>query len=534
MSIATKIIEMLKKGFSQKKISDELDIPRSRVQKVSDEELGVSPESLKSLTTENIVAIQKASASGSTNSSLASEYNVSPKIIARALLVKLTEEANNVTVISPVETLGEDGQYDTDMPLAEGGFALIKNATNGLTCYVGPWLEGHKSFLCICKNDAGLLCASLQQPSNLSPEDGEGGGLDTETLGAISELTELLTQQEAEVTCGFKVVVKGEGEYAVRGQINSKRQIGYHDPLVNKTVRVSINQVLFNYTPPVDGKDEDVEEEPEIECTKKRLSGKDLDLFLSKHQIMVLPDQVVIAKDGRPLTITTSHGSYQAIVDAISEGDIDRAYLLMEPRKAIEHYSCGYVTIEKNRIKWDGNDITSTSVAKRALSLASKGDEKNMLRLAMFMNKLYQNPSASLVQSGKIFEFMSYSDIEIDDEGDIILYKSVRGNYLDKHSGTISNKPGTIVRMTRSFVNDDNKSLCSYGLHVCSLAYLRKCFGSTGQRVVRCKLNPKDIVSVTNDYGSSKIRCCEYLVMDDYTAEYNRQYKSIDMVGVYK
>uniref|UniRef100_A0AAU8L055 DNA-binding protein n=1 Tax=Serratia phage Kevin TaxID=3161161 RepID=A0AAU8L055_9CAUD len=538
------ILKLLKDNVSQSAIAKQLGVPRSTVQRVSDNVLGVDPASLKSLTNDQITQIHKLSADGLSKQAIGDRFNVSAKIVARALMVKITEHANQVTVISLNENLADDGAFDESYEVAPGGLAKVVGRRLPISkddiVYVAAWLEDLGRYLVFGNKNSvkQQYKAALVSKDDLEPVVSDSGGhssnvgcFNVSTCDALSHMANSLTETGLGEIPGYEFLVQYEGsDYPLRGKLNAKSQVGFFDALINRTVRAafsSLESIQYKVKDVVEG-------EQNVVTTKETLDNKDLDVFLSKHQILILPQQIVIVKDGNPLTIDTSHPSYDAIAKAIQAQDIDAAYALMEPRKAIEKFSDGHVKLEGRKVFWDGNDITKHSIASRLLKLAIAGDAEKVERMAKFMDKVYQNPSAALVQSGRIFEFMAYSDIEIDSDGDIMVYKSVRGNYMDKHSGTISNKPGTLVRMNRSFVNDNNSSLCSYGLHVCSLAYLRQCFGNLGQRVVRCKLNPKDIVSITNDYGSSKIRCCEYLVLDDYTTEYNRQYKSIDMEGFYK
>ncbi|WPJ72099.1 hypothetical protein DEEACLCL_00082 [Salmonella phage CRW-SP2] len=531
-STEKQIVKLLKDGLSQSAVANTLGVPRSLVQRVQDKEIGVDASSLKSLTTDQIVEIQKLSSGGAANSHLAEKFNVSSKTIARALMVKITEKPNNVVVISPVTGVNESEDGTPDLELQDG---MTATDITGREWYVGKFLEQHDLYLAFTSTELAdktkAVEGSFFKKDDLTPLlNSVKFKTNDEVVQYMAELSAALTDKTYKLSAGLSIFVYIDDEkYPLKSVLDSRRRIGYFDAILNRTLRTNISSVLFAFQE-VEAKDGEVL----TESTKEELSGKSLDVFLNQHQILILPDSVVIAIDGKPRTIDTGHPSYKAIVQAIHDQDIQRAYDLMAPREALKKYSEGRVEIRDREVYWDGNKVTSSTIAKRLVALMLKGDKENLQRLSLFMDKMYQNPSASLVQSGRIYDFMAYSDIEIDSDGDIILYKSVRGNYMDKHSGTINNTPGTIVRMTRSFVNDNNKDLCSYGLHVCSLAYLKQCFGNLGQRVVRCKLNPKDIVSITDDYRSSKIRCCEYLVIDDYTSEYNRQRKSIDVEGLYR
>lgn len=525
------ILKKLKEGLSQSQIAKDVGVPRSLVQRVSDKELGVDPASLKSLTTEQIIEIQAEV--GMTNAALAAKYGVSAKIIARALLVRISSHANNVTVIAPVEGLSESGEFDTTTDIHPGGVASLVVSVGqleiGTVVYIGPFLEDRKAYLVGAPCGDNVVRLALVSRSQLEEEE---TGLTPQVISTIAEVMDrVLTSGEYRAN-DLEIMVKAsnyERPYPLKGKLNSKNQVGYLDPVLNLSLRVALNRVEFvcrAYEKPQDEVDE--------KSTSADLKGTDLDALGKTHQIVILDNQVTISIKGKPLTITSEHKAYPAIVKAIKAGDIEKAYALMEPRKAVEKFSQGRLLLQGKKVTWDNHDISNLSMARRFVDVAAKGETEMFERFGKFLDKVFQNPSSQLVMSNRIFEFMRYADIEVDEDGDIIVYKVVKSNYMDKHSGTISNKPGTLVRMARSFVNDDMSDLCSYGLHVCALVYIRQLFGRSGDRVVRCKLNPKDIVSITNDYNSSKIRCCEYLVLDDYTEQYNRRYKSIDMTGFYK
>jgi hypothetical protein len=70
----------------------------------------------------------------------------------------------------------------------------------------------------------------------------------------------------------------------------------------------------------------------------------------------------------------------------------------------------------------------------------------------------------------------------------------------------------TVVEMPRNFVNDDQNNTCSDGLHFCSQEYLGH-FG--GERVMILKVNPRDVVSIPNDYNYSKGRASRYEIVGE-------------------
>ncbi|CAL9996078.1 RIIB lysis inhibitor [Vibrio phage K469] len=250
-------------------------------------------------------------------------------------------------------------------------------------------------------------------------------------------------------------------------------------------------------------------------------------------QCMVLPDQIMVVVDGEPKSLPKDHANFAALAKAIKDQEWETVYRLIDIQKAINQYSNGLLVIDKGRIVFDGEAITHDGFCQRMMQMLQTGEEANIDRLAAFLDKVMDNPSNNIVN--RIFDFMKFADVEIADDGDIIAYKGVRGDYRDGHSGKISNAPGNVVTMRRNRVNEKQEQTCSYGLHVCSLSYLPQmsCFGGSSNKIVRVKLSPTDIVSIPTDYKDAKIRCCRYEVVEDVTSDYRSGKLKIDMEGMF-
>ena len=130
--------------------------------------------------------------------------------------------------------------------------------------------------------------------------------------------------------------------------------------------------------------------------------------------------------------------------------------------------------------------------------------------LVNFMDNLMQNPSHRSVN--ELYGFLEKNNLPITPDGHFLAYKRVRDNYFDVHSGTMDNSVGKIVEMPRNEVDDNANNTCSSGLHFCSQEYLTS-FG--GDRTVIVKINPRDVVSIPNDYNNSKGRACRYEVIGE-------------------
>ena len=122
------------------------------------------------------------------------------------------------------------------------------------------------------------------------------------------------------------------------------------------------------------------------------------------------------------------------------------------------------------------------------------------------------NPSKRAVT--ELYGFLEKNSLPITPDGHFLAYKKVRKDFLDIHSGTMSNAVGTVVEMERNMVDDDQNRTCSTGLHFCSQEYLAH-FGDGTSRTVILKINPADVVSIPNDYNNSKGRACRYEVIGE-------------------
>jgi hypothetical protein len=142
------------------------------------------------------------------------------------------------------------------------------------------------------------------------------------------------------------------------------------------------------------------------------------------------------------------------------------------------------------------------------LSLSTRGESPDpVLR---FYERLQKNPSKRSVD--QLFPFLEKMNIPLTNDGCFLAYKGVNDDYTDRHSSTISNKPGTTVKIPRNLVSDDPREACHFGLHVGAVSYAK----SFADRMVICKVDPQNVVCVPYDSSQEKMRVCEYKVIGNY------------------
>ena len=217
---------------------------------------------------------------------------------------------------------------------------------------------------------------------------------------------------------------------------------------------------------------------------------------------------IILVIDGKSHTISKdTHIAYGKIVDALKNKDWDSLRDLVSPKQVLVNFGKGNISIDGNKILWKGQPFHNALTA-RMLEMFQDGMPVDSM--ARFMENLMQNPSKRSVD--QVYGFLEKNNLPITQDGYFLAFKRVRNDYLDIHSGSISNHVGAVVEMDRNLVDDDPNSHCSTGLHFCSESYLGS-FGGRDQPVMILKINPADVVSIPTDYNGAKGRCMKYEVV---------------------
>lgn len=259
------------------------------------------------------------------------------------------------------------------------------------------------------------------------------------------------------------------------------------------------------------------------------------------YRLTVSTRSITIIEGSKVLTVTTDEGQrFQKATEAMNNGDWGTLHKLCSGRseraddyqKTISKLGFtikgGYIVMNNGtgQIALGGLD----SILKRLEAFSISGNEKGVLALGRFVDKLLDNPDIKIMN--RVVDFVKFADVEIDEDGDIITYKYVDGDYMDSHSRKLDNRPGAEVFMKRALVDPNIDNECSQGLHVCALSYAFG-FWSNGKRLLRTKLNPRDIVAIPRDYKGAKIRTCRYSSIADVTDKFLQRKIPVDFKGFF-
>ena len=217
---------------------------------------------------------------------------------------------------------------------------------------------------------------------------------------------------------------------------------------------------------------------------------------------------------------------YSKAKEALRNGDDEKfqeALQESEEEVVMEEIQGKGFILEDGQISLDGIPITGPLKLKLDKMIAQEID---IAHLSSFVRNLRKNPSMTSIN--ELYDFLSYAELPITEDGYFLCYKGVNNDYWSVHAGATTLSKGTVdhsgrifngigekIKCSRNQVDDDREIGCSHGLHVGSMNYAT----DWGSRVVVVKVNPKNVVSVPKDCSFQKLRCSAYEVLMDYETE---------------
>jgi hypothetical protein len=222
---------------------------------------------------------------------------------------------------------------------------------------------------------------------------------------------------------------------------------------------------------------------------------------------------------GEVYTFGKSHPRYDRLINHLKNNNVEYFEASYDVVSQINEYCEGYVSVNNGKMKWDGIDMPEM-FSGTILDMIQQGYPfEPMLN---FLDNMSQNPSDNAIV--ELFEFMENKNMPITPDGHFLAYKSVRGDYKDIYSGTFDNSIGNVCSVPRSQVDSNRNNGCGKGLHVGAFDYAKSYGGidlddnegGNGNKLMICKVNPRDVVSVPSDHRFQKLRCCRYEVVSEF------------------
>jgi hypothetical protein len=246
-----------------------------------------------------------------------------------------------------------------------------------------------------------------------------------------------------------------------------------------------------------------------------------------------MSNKYIIANDGTVTAIVSgqtycfgkSHPNYNKLVNHLKNNNVEHFEAAYDIVSHVNAYCEGYVNCTDGSLSWDGikmpNMFTNTII-----DMVKQGFPfEPMLN---FLDNLSQNPSDHAVV--ELFDFMENKNMPITYDGCFLAYKAVREDYRDIYSGKFDNSVGSVCQVSRSTVDSNRDNGCGHGLHVGAIDYAKSYGGidlddednDGGNRLMICKVNPRDVVSVPSDHKFQKLRCCRYEVVAEFDSIFDK------------
>jgi hypothetical protein len=228
-------------------------------------------------------------------------------------------------------------------------------------------------------------------------------------------------------------------------------------------------------------------------------------------------DEVIVALNGIPYTIDCDDPRYDQVCDCIELGDEEGLIDIFSSKRKYDKLQDSLLEFGINQTV-TGYSYNGTPLPMDLSSyLYDAMDTSNVGPIIKFVEKLFSNPNHATRQH--LFEFMDRNKMPIDKDGNFLAYKVVSPTYMDKHTGTMNNAPGSTLEVAWAQVDTNPEITCSRGLHCCALSYCSS-FYSPGDKVVSVSVNPQDVGSIPVDYDGAKMRTRAYTVVSDITEQY--------------
>jgi hypothetical protein len=312
-----------------------------------------------------------------------------------------------------------------------------------------------------------------------------------------------------------------EQKLTVWKRIEAKLKAGLTIDAINKTEIAklygisprSVGRIIEKYNKPVVESTQS-EDEGNIVLTAEKLQESTKSSDVEVINWTITQNSVLLTlSDGENASITKDNANYKKVCEMLMSGDLN-VMELVNPAKGFE-YKYGNIEVDEDGVLFEGRKVPK-EIAFFVIDAVRAGNKADAERYAKFLNNLMDNPSYRAVNT--LYPFLKHNDIQINDDGMILAWKRITADFKDVYTKTIDNSIGTVVKVRRNEVEEDPNKTCARGLHLCAKHYLSS---YSGDVIVQCLLNPRDVCAVPLDYNGSKLRCNEYKVIREVTEDYN-------------
>lgn len=246
---------------------------------------------------------------------------------------------------------------------------------------------------------------------------------------------------------------------------------------------------------------------------------------MSTKYIIANDGTVTAVVSGQTYCFGKSHPNYVKLINHLKNNNVEHFEASYDIVSHINAFCEGYVNCTDGSLSWDGIKMPDMFTGT-ILDMVKQGFPfEPMLN---FLDNMSQNPSDHAIV--ELFDFMENKNMPITYDGCFLAYKAVREDYKDIYSGKFDNSVGSICQVDRKSVDSNRDNGCGHGLHVGAIDYAKSYGGidldnddnDGGNRLMICKVNPRDVVSVPTDSKFQKLRCCRYEVVAEFDSIFDK------------
>lgn len=230
---------------------------------------------------------------------------------------------------------------------------------------------------------------------------------------------------------------------------------------------------------------------------------------------------------GQAYSFGKSHPNYDKLISCLKKNNTELFEAYYDIVSHINNYCEGYINCDNGSLSWDGIKMPNM-FSDTIIDMIKQGFPfEPMLN---FLDNMSQNPSDHAIV--ELFDFMQHKNMPITADGCFLAYKAVKNDYKDIYSSTFDNSVGSVCSVPRNSVDNNRDAGCSHGLHVGAIDYAKSYGGidldddegggNDGNRLMICKVNPRDVVSVPTDSRFQKLRCCRYEVVAEFNSIFDK------------
>jgi len=331
---------------------------------------------------------------------------------------------------------------------------------------------------------------------------------DAEYALNLTTKAENSSENKYKVCDGLNQIVKDTEELIIENTENKKvlEDIQNQYNIITGKNNEEIKEAIDSISESIDDFEELVEdindEMDEINCFEKEEK--------EELKYIITPQCINLTYKDQSCTISKSATNYEEIIKLIiSKEDPQTIINAIDVSTYIEESTDKLISIDTGYMEVEGERIP-IALANGIMDALSKNKKKAVKTLKNFWNKLKLNPNEETIKN--LFNFLKHQHFGILENGNFYCYKYVTSNMKDQYTKSIDNSPGAVVSMPREFVDHDNTTTCSRGLHVGTWGYVNH-----EETKVLVEVNPKHVCAVPNDYGYQKMRVCKYKVREVVT-----------------